>query len=287
MKRLLITGAAGQLGQALDTLAQDRFVVHALTSAELDITDADQVDQLVQRLRPDALINAAAYTAVDRAEAEPQRAQQVNADGAGHLAAACARVNARLIQVSTDFVFDGQARAPYPPDAPMRPLSRYGASKRDGELAVMAALTQRCTIVRTAWVYGPGGQNFVATMLRLLRQRSELGVVMDQIGSPTCTLSLAEALLQLLESGQGEGEVLHFTDAGVASWYDFACAVRELAASRWPDEPWGEVKPIYTVDYPTPAVRPAYSVLDCRRTQALGIKPRHWRTVLAEVLGQI
>ena len=286
--RVLITGAAGQLGRALvahaNTLGLD---VTALDSGTLDITREADVHAAIQAHRPQVLINAAAYTAVDKAESDAARAHAVNVDGSRHLAQACAGQGARLIHVSTDFVFDGKASTPYAPDAACNPLGVYGQTKRDGECAVLAALPDQSTIVRTAWVYGPGGQNFVATMLRLMAERDELGVVMDQIGAPTCTLSLAEALLKLATHEAGAGQILHCTDAGVASWYDFAFAIRELAAKQWPDQAWASVRPIYTQDYPTPAKRPAYSVLDTRSLQTMIGASCHWREELQRNLPQM
>ncbi|ORE89645.1 dTDP-4-dehydrorhamnose reductase [Oceanococcus atlanticus] len=283
--KVLITGAAGQLGQALTAMATSRGLAFvALDSAALDITCATAVDAAFDAQRPDVVINAAAYTAVDKAENDVERARAVNVDGPRHLAQACARQGAQLIHVSTDFVFDGQASQPYAPDAPCNPLGVYGQTKRDGEIAALTAWPERTTIVRTAWVYGPGGRNFVATMLRLMSERDELGVVMDQIGCPTCTIGLAEALLGLAAARAAEGQILHWTDAGVASWYDFAVAIRELAAQRWPDQAWAGVRPIYTQDYPTPASRPAYSVLDCRSAQEWLEPPRHWRATLQQIL---
>ncbi len=287
MKRLMITGARGQLGQALCAQAQGRYTLWAGDAEELDICDGAAVRREVVEFAPDALINAAAYTAVDKAESDAELAQRINVEGARHLAEACAASGARLLHLSTDFVFDGQASTPYAPDAPTRPLGVYGETKRDGEQAVMQALPQAGTIVRTAWVWGPGGHNFVRTMLRLLAEREELGVVMDQVGSPTCTLGLAAALLKLVDEDAGRGEIHHWTDAGVTSWYDFAVAIRDLAAQTWPDRSWGRVRPIYTADYPTPARRPAYSVLDCRSLQALVGPARHWREQLAAQIPQL
>ncbi len=287
MSRLMITGARGQLGRALCAQAEGRFTLWAGDAEELDICDREAVLRTIGEFAPDAVINAAAYTAVDKAESEPELARRINVDGPRHLAEACAAHGARLLHLSTDFVFDGQASTPYAPDAATRPLGVYGETKRDGEQAVMQALPQAGTIVRTAWVWGPGGHNFVRTMLRLLAEREELGVVMDQVGSPTCTPGLAAALLKLVEDDTGRGEIHHWTDAGVTSWYDFAVAIRELAAQTWPERNWGRVRPIYTADYPTPARRPAYSVLDCRSLQALVGPARHWRDALATQLADL
>lgn len=283
--KVLITGAAGQLGQALTAMAANRGLAFvALDSVALDITCATAVDAAFDAQRPDVVINAAAYTAVDKAENDVERARAVNVDGPRHLAKACARQGAQLIHVSTDFVFDGQASQPYAPDAPCNPLGVYGQTKRDGEIAALTAWPERTTIVRTAWVYGPGGRNFVATMLRLMSERDELGVVMDQIGCPTCTIGLAEALLGLAAARAAEGRILHWTDAGVASWYDFACAIREGAAARWPQNSWAQVHPIFSEEYPTPARRPSYSVMDCRATHKLTHSPRNWRLALDQTL---
>lgn len=281
--RLLITGAAGQLGQELMRQAEGRAGIETLglTSQQLDITSASAINAAVEAFGPDVIINAAAYTAVDKAESEPERAHAVNVDGPRHLAEACTRNGARLIHVSTDFVFDGRASTPYAPDAPTNPLSVYGRTKRDGELAVMAALPDAFTIVRTAWVYGPGGRNFVTTMLRLLAERESLGVVSDQIGTPTSTPSLAGLLLHLARQAQGQAQILHWTDAGVASWYDFAVAIRELASRHQPDINWGRLRPISSGEYPTPARRPAFSILDSQAARALHRDPGHWREELA------
>lgn len=284
MKTLLITGANGQLGQALVQAASTRFATIACSSADLDITDVEAVHATLAQHQPDAVINAAAYTAVDKAETQAELARRVNVDGPANLAHACQRIQARLIHLSTDFVFDGQASTPYAPNAHTHPLSVYGASKRDGELAVQHILPANYSIVRTAWVYGPGGQNFVTTMLRLLAEREELRVVADQIGCPTHTTGLAKGLLALLEQNTGQGQILHHCDAGAASWYDFAVAIRELAANLKPRQPWAQVTPIRTQDYPTPAKRPAYSLLDCNGTHGLPIYRQHWRQALAGLM---
>lgn len=261
-RKVLVTGGQGQLGRALQALAPDELAVIGCASAELDITDAKQVDSCMAAHRPDVVINAAAYTAVDKAESEPERARLVNAEGARNIAAASIRYGAWPIQISTDFVFDGTQSTPYTSDVPTNPLSVYGVTKRDGELAVHEASEGRATILRTAWVYGPVGSNFLLTMLRLMQQRDELGVVCDQIGTPTSTHSISRALFALVRQDIGRGETLHWTDAGVASWYDFACRIRECAASAAPGRSWARVRPIPTAAYPTPAQRPAFSVLE-------------------------
>jgi dTDP-4-dehydrorhamnose reductase len=231
------------------------------------------------------IVNAAAYTAVDRAEGESDLAFRINRDGADHLATAAREIGARLVHVSTDFVFDGRASRPYRPEDSTGPLNVYGASKLAGEQAVAAAAPD-ALIVRTAWVYGPSGGNFLATMLRLMASRTEIGVVADQIGTPTSTLTLASALWALA-GGDARG-TLHYTDAGVASWYDFATAIAEEAAATGLLARAPSVRPISTADYPTPAARPAFSVLDKSATfTLLGGPPPHWRAALRAVLARM
>ena len=281
MTRVLITGAKGQLGQALVAAANEKqFDVIACSSSELDITDQTDVHRVISSEKPDVVINAAAYTAVDKAESEPDRASAVNVDGPRYLAESCARHGGRLLHVSTDFVFDGKSHLPYKVDAPTNPLSVYGRTKRDGEVAILEHLPGAATVLRTSWVYSATGTNFLTTMLRLMRERAELGIIMDQVGSPTGAASLARALLALAECPASCGKILHWTDAGIASWYDFACAIREQAISRWPEVDWAQLAPIYTEQYPTPAQRPAFSVLDSRAAQALVGPAPYWRDQL-------
>jgi len=281
--KALVTGAGGQLGRAVIAAAPAGWTIQAAAHADIDIGDAAAVDAAVGALRPEVIVNAAAYTAVDRAESEVELAFRVNRDGAGNLAAAAARSGARMIHVSTDFVFDGASGRPYRPDDATAPLGVYGASKLAGEAAVALA-APRALIVRTAWVYGPVGANFLLTMLRLMASRPELGVVADQIGAPTSTATLASALWGLLDTG-AEG-TWHFADAGAASWYDFAQAIAEEAVAAGVLAKAARVKPITTADYPTPAKRPSYSVLDRSATYArLGRPAPHWRVALRDVLG--
>ena len=235
-------------------------------------------------LRPSVVINAAAYTAVDRAESEQAAAFAVNADGPGHLARACAGLGARLIHVSTDFVFSGNACHPYQPADPTGPVSVYGESKLAGEQQVREALGEQSVIVRTAWVYSRVGHNFVKTMLRLMAERDSLSVVADQVGTPTWARGLAEALWRIVDKPEIAG-TLHWTDAGVASWYDFAVAIAEEAHAQGLLARPVAVKPIATADYPTPAARPAWSVLDKTASwQQLGCDGMHWREALRAML---
>jgi dTDP-4-dehydrorhamnose reductase len=284
--KVLITGAAGQVGRALlDSVPAD-FEAIACTHADLDIGVGESVRDCVGRHRPAVIINAAAYTAVDKAESEPDAARRINAEGPGHLAAAARECGARLIHISTDFVFDGAASLPYRPDAATHPLSVYGRTKRDGERAALEALPQQSTIVRTAWVYAATGANFVRTMLRIMRANGAARVVADQVGTPTAARPLAETLWRIAANPDIRG-IHHWTDAGVASWYDFAAAIAEEGAELGLLPPEVAVTPIATSDYPTPARRPAYSVLDKSSLAPYGISPIHWRRRLRAVLQEI
>jgi dTDP-4-dehydrorhamnose reductase len=280
--KVLITGANGQLGRALQATARLGVSIIAASSAELDIGDAAAVDALLSAERPDAIFNAAAYTAVDKAESEEALAMRVNAEGVANLARGAAAVGARLVHVSTDFVFDGRSGIPYAPEAPTAPLGVYGRTKRQGEIAA----GPDALIVRTAWVYGSQGGNFVRTMLRLMAERDEVRVVADQIGTPTFASSLADALWRLHAAG-AKG-LFHYTDSGAASWYDFAVAIQEEALAIGLLARAVPVIPIATSDYPTPAARPHYSVLDKSATFALlgGAAP-HWRVNLRKMLKDI
>jgi dTDP-4-dehydrorhamnose reductase len=280
--KVLITGANGQLGRALQATARLGVSIIAASSAELDIGDAAAVDALLSAERPDAIFNAAAYTAVDKAESEEALAMRVNAEGVANLARGAAAVGARLVHVSTDFVFNGLSGIPYAPEAPTAPLGVYGRTKRQGEIAA----GPDALIVRTAWVYGSQGGNFVRTMLRLMAERDEVRVVADQVGTPTFASSLADALWRLHAAG-AKG-LFHYTDSGAASWYDFAVAIQEEALAIGLLARAVPVIPIATSDYPTPAARPHYSVLDKSATFALlgGAAP-HWRVNLRKMLKDI
>lgn len=283
--KALVTGAGGQLGRALIASAPERVEAIAFTRAELDLCKAEAIEAAVAAHAPDLIINAAAYTAVDKAESDHDTAYAVNCDAAGVLARAAARHDARLVHISTDFVFDGTAGRPYAPNAATAPLSVYGASKLAGEHVVLAALPT-ALIVRTAWVYAPCSTSFMATMLRLMVERPEVRVVADQVGTPTHAASLAAAIWQLAQSGASG--IHHFTDAGIASWYDFAVAIQEEAIASGVLGGAVPIIPIRTQDYPTPARRPSYSVLDKTHTYAaLGTPAKHWREELRFALHQL
>lgn len=277
--KVLVTGGRGQLGRSLTWAATVRAdVAVALGRDELNITAPAQVTAALRAHEPDVVINSAAYTAVDRAEAERDRAFAINADGAGHVARACAAHGVPLLHVSTDYVFDGTEARPYRADDPASPINVYGASKAAGERQVLDA---GGVVVRTSWLFGEGGPSFVHTMLRLARERPALRVVADQHGCPTCTDDLALALLAL--ATRERSGIYHACGDGPTTWHGFATAIVE-EARRLTAIACERVEPIATAEYPTPARRPAYSVLDTGRLRALGIALPSWRTGLRRVI---
>lgn len=285
--KALITGAGGQVGRILLKSVPPNWTAAGLAHADLDIGDAAAVRNAVHGQRPDLIISAGAYTAVDKAESEPEAAERANAMGPRHLAVAARETGARLLHISTDFVFDGRGPRPYRPDAATEPQSVYGRTKRDGERAVLQVLPETAVILRTAWVYAAEGNNFVRTMLRLMGSKGHVRVISDQVGTPTSASSLVEAIWALAARADITG-IHHWTDLGVASWYDFAVAIAEEAVALGLIPSSVRVDPIATEDYPTPARRPAYSVLDKRSLlDALGIPARHWRVNLRLVLREI
>jgi dTDP-4-dehydrorhamnose reductase len=255
-----VVGAGGQLGSELLLLRSPEMDCIGLTRQELDITDPLALDACLAKLAPAVVLNVAAYTAVDAAEADPAAAMSANAEAPGRLATACRDRGIHLIHVSTDFVFDGQSASPYRPDAPVAPLGEYGRSKLAGEQAVQKVLPG-ALIMRTGWVYSRFGSNFVKTMLRLMAERDELAVVADQIGTPTWARGLAGALWAAAARPQLHG-IYHWSDAGQCSWYEFALAICEDACAIGLLARPVKIRPIATSEYPTAAKRPAYSVLD-------------------------
>jgi dTDP-4-dehydrorhamnose reductase len=282
---VLITGAAGQVGRALLARVPADWQVYGLTHAQLDISDAAAVQAMVRELRPELIINAAAYTAVDKAESEPQRASAINAEGPRHLAiAAQALPGCRLLQISTDYVFDGRATQPYQPGDATHPLNVYGRTKLEGEAAVRSVLPERAVVLRTAWVYAGYGHNFLLTMLRLMRERTAVRVVADQHGTPTAAGSIALALWALAQRADIHG-ILHWTDAGSASWFEFAEAIATQAREAGLLTAAVQVAPIMSAEYPTAAARPRNSLLDIGASiELLGLTPPHWRTSLRNTL---
>jgi len=266
--KVLVTGAGGQLGRALA-----RAGALGPPHGALDITDAAAVLRALDEVRPDVVVNAAAYTAVDRAEAERDAAFAVNRGGAQAVASACAARDVRLVHVSTDYVFDGEKRGPYVETDAIAPINGYGASKAAGEAAVLLALPG-AIVVRTSWLFSADGANFVTTMIRLARQRPSLRVVADQEGCPTSAADLARGILELAKLGV-PGGIYHFAGAPATTWHALATATIDEAA-RLGRAPRVPIEAIATADYPTPARRPRSSVLDTAKVRALGVTPAPW-----------
>lgn len=284
--KVLVTGRDGQLGRHLLGSVPEGWQIKATGSRDLDIRDRTAVLSFVEEFRPELLINASAYTAVDRAEDDKENARSVNGTGVANLAEAMRVTDGRMIHISTDFVFDGKKSSPYLADDMPDPLNVYGVSKLEGEQLCLEILKDKATIIRTSWVYSAFGNNFVLTMLRLMRERDEIGVVDDQVGTPTWAGSLADAVWSAAR--QKVSGVLHWTDAGVASWYDFAVAIQEDALAIGLLERKIMVKPIRAEAYPTPARRPPYSVLDKSATwEILDCPVHHWRQNLRMMLRKL
>ena len=292
MMKVLVVGHQGMLAQSLITaLPSADFTVYSHGRPDLDITNMGNSHAVLTRMEPNLVINAAAYTRVDQAESDADQAFAVNRDGVRGLARSCRDLGIPIIHVSTDYVFDGQAREPYREDAPPAPLGVYGDSKWQGELA-LRELHPAHLIIRTAWLYSHDGHNFVKTMLRLGRERDVLQVVNDQYGCPTYSRDLAQAIVTMCQrirqaGGHAPWGTYHFCSAGPITWCEFATAIFE-EAGRFEQFRVREIIPIPTTAYPTPAQRPAYSVLDCSKIQsAFDITPRPWRDGLRACLQEL
>ena len=306
--KVLITGKGGQLAWELEQTKPEKLQLISLSADELDITDQKLVNQSLSLHQPDLVINAAAYTAVDKAETDQETAYAVNDSGSEFLALACKKASIKLIHVSTDFVFDGTKTTPYQTDDKTNPINVYGASKLAGDLKINDILGNQATIIRTAWVYSANGNNFVKTMLRLMSEKEQLGIVYDQVGTPTWAKGLAKMIWSLLEKSskqQGTSEkieplseaplnlsseatLLHWTDAGVCSWYDFAVAIQELAIEKGMLDKAIPVRPIPASAYPTPAKRPSFSVIDkTSAEQQSGCETIHWRKQLSTMMDEL
>lgn len=284
--KILLLGSQGQVGEELQHILSSASELMALSRSQLDLAHPQRLPDLIAEIQPQVIINAAAYTAVDRAESEPELAEIVNAKVPRELAIAARQCHALLVHLSTDYVFAGQQSTPYRETDPTAPLSVYGRTKLAGEEGIRQ-VWDRHLILRTAWVYGAYGKgNFVKTMLRLGAERSELRVVADQVGSPTWAADLAGAIAHLVQHFQPDwAGTYHYTNSGVASWYDFALAIFEEAHQRGFKLQVERVIPITTPEYPTPATRPAYSVLNCQKISTLlGTAPPHWRQSLRQML---
>lgn len=290
MTRILLTGTAGQLGSELQQTLAPLGEVMGVDRHQLDLTQPDQIRQVIGEFQPDVIVNAAAYTAVDKAETETELANAINGTAPTIMAEAAQQLGAALIHVSTDYIFDGKKNTPYTEDNIPDPINAYGQSKLLGEEGVLGNC-DRALILRTAWVYGAQGKgNFVKTMLRLGAEREELRVVVDQVGTPTWTGDLANAIANLVQSLKSDTlrGIYHFTNSGAISWYDFAVAIFEEAKQIGFPLQVKRVVPITTAEYPTPAARPAYSVLSTQKISAvLGNHPAHWRTGLRRMLKQL
>lgn len=280
--KVLLTGSKGQLGSCFCDRLPAGWEVLATDSDSLDITDLAKVKQVVAEYRPDAIVNAAAYTAVDKAEIEGELATRINEQGPKNLAQAAVDAGCRLVHVSTDYVFDGQAKVPYREADATNPLGVYGKTKLGGEIAV-AGTQPEAIIIRTAWVFSEYGNNFVKTMLRLAKERDELGIVADQFGCPTYAGDIAQAIIALLQ-GQAEGGVYHFCGDREVTWSEFAQAIFAAAIAQGQLEKLPRVNGITTEQYPTPARRPTYSSLNCEKIKAWRITPSDWQHALKNIM---
>lgn len=284
MQTILVTGCNGQLGSEIRALApqyEDDFRFIFTDVAELDITDRQGVCDFVEEHMVNILINCAAYTAVDRAESDTELADLLNRVAPGYLAEAMDAVGGTMVQVSTDYVFDGTNHRPYHEDDPTNPTGVYGRTKLAGEEEVIRGCTGSM-VIRTAWLYSTYGNNFVKTMLRLGKEKEQLGVIFDQIGTPTYARDLANAILQIAKQGIKPG-VYHYSNEGVCSWYDFTRAIHRIAGITT-----CQVKPLHTEEYPTPAARPHYSVLDKSKIkEAFNLTIPWWEDSLREMIKEL
>lgn len=279
---ILITGSNGQLGKSLQKLQNNSSHTFFNTDInELDITNTIAIENYIAENHIDGIINCAAYTAVDKAESEHELCQKLNAEAPAYLANAIEKQGGWLIHISTDYVFDGKSYRPYQEDDDTQPNTEYGKTKLVGELNVLK-LCKQCIVIRTAWLYSAYGNNFVKTMMRLGQEREQLGVVFDQIGTPTYALDLAKVIMTIVDSGIKPG-IYHYTNEGVTSWYDFTLAIhRHSGINKC------RVNPIHTEDYPTPALRPHFSVLDKTKIKnTYNVNIPHWEVSLQSLLKEI
>ena len=289
---VLLTGADGQLGKTIQALwsesgLAERYELHPVGRPQLDITSAGEVAETFAKIKPAVVINCSAYTAVDKAESDSENAFLVNQKGPEILSNCCAKSSAKLIHVSTDFVFSGAFDKPITLAQATNPAGVYGASKRAGELAILKQLPDTAVIFRTSWLYSSFNANFVRTMLRLMAERDSLGVVADQRGSPTSTASLAAAIFKAIDKPEVNG-LYHWSDAADISWHDFSVAIQDSAISAGLLKKAIPINPIKTSDYPTPAVRPSYSVLDCSDAEVDFALPQFdWRAQLDRVIQKL
>jgi len=281
---IVVIGKNGQLAWELAQFTDTHTTITCLGRKEIDISCEQSINEALTKYQANAVINASAYTAVDQAESDKESAYKINAIAVKNLASACKKLTLHLVHISTDFVFNGDKGSPYLPHDPIEPLGVYGASKAEGEKAINTIIPDDSCIIRTSWVYSTHGNNFVKTMLILMAEKPELGIISDQIGSPTYAKTLAKVCL--MASKNKVAGIHHWTDAGVASWYDFAVAIQELALAKGLLDKAIPIKPINTTDYPTPAARPSYSVLD--KTSCVEVFAElplvHWRHQLSNMM---
>ena len=283
MRKIVVIGAKGQLGSEFQYLEKNypSFQFYFYDVAEMDIVNRELVEKRIAELKPNFLINCAAYTAVDKAETEKELAFAINSDAVKNLALSCSKHSVHFIHISTDYVFDGEATQPYQENSVLNPTNVYGQSKLKGEEEALNA-DKEVIIIRTAWVYSPYGNNFVKTMLRLMNSRPEISVVADQYGSPTYAYDLAMAIMDIITSGKWVPGIYHFTNEGVISWFDFAEQIKNIRKLS------STIHAITTEEYPTPAKRPKYSVLDKTKIQkTYSLELRNWRDSLKKCLARI
>lgn len=283
--KIVVIGNAGQLSYELVRILGEDTI--CLGPEDTDITKEDVLSKTLSQLSPDVIINAAAYTAVDKAEEDLALCNAINATAVENLAKYCKSSDAFLVHVSTDYVFNGHKGSPYLPNDPIEPQGAYGKTKADGEKAVLELVPEQSCLIRTAWVYSAYGNNFVKTMLRLMADKPQLTIIDDQIGTPTWAKGLAQACISAAKNKTAG--VFHWTDEGVASWYDFALAIQELALEKGLLDKAIPVLPIPTSEYPTPAKRPHYSVLDKTSTRKVfsEVQPAHWRKQLSAMMDEL
>nr|WP_319491766.1 dTDP-4-dehydrorhamnose reductase [uncultured Desulfobacter sp.] len=284
--KILLFGSGGQLGWELQRTCPSHIKLESYGSKDVDFSDAKGLERCIEKSDARWIINAAAYTAVDKAEEEEKQAALLNHLAVAQVAEMARNTHKKMVQISTDFIFDGIASTPITPNSPANPLSVYGKTKLEGENAVKKILQKDCIVIRTAWLYSSHGNNFVKTMLKLMRDRDHLNVVDDQIGTPTWANGLALCVWRAID--QELSGIHHWTDAGVASWYDFAVAIQEIGLELKLLDKQIPISPIPCAEYPTPAKRPAFSVLDKSSIwQRLTITPVHWRAQLKTMLTEL
>ena len=280
---VLVSGAGGQLAQSFNYIANKNkwtsFIF--LNKQELDISSIENIYSVIDKHKPDIFINCAAYTAVDKAESEKDKAYLINDNAVKNIAQVCSENNVSLIHYSTDFVFNGKSEKPYIENDKTNPINIYGQSKLAGEQSIINKQSLNYLIIRTSWVYAEFGNNFVKTMLRLFDSKDEIGVVNDQFGSPTYALNLAECTIKLIEKNLINRNILHFSNEGIISWYDFACEIKKITSSDI------KINPITTMDYPTPAKRPEYSAMDLSKVKTLGITIKTWKESLNDCINKL